>query len=512
MVCTRGRSRLAMSDDRAGPRVAAVLDGVALQNACGALEVQGDPGGVIYLDKGTITYAQSDWTPDLAARLLGTVRPAAGLRELVASDHQPSGNLGALLIEHGHVTADELTKVLHSVIVDAIIALTVPLADEAFVAGLRLVSGRKHWAADFTRFAIGAVRAEAVSRAERMAACPVPRRAPVELCDLAGGSVVLTGEQWAIASEMTGTFSAKDLARAAGFSMYETVSYVDDLVEAGLCTPCQPGESASGQRPATASSVPAAASSVRAAASSVPAAVSELPVGPPSRRDAGSSPAALPTAGSSPAALPTAGSSTGAQPMPRRKPGEAAAALAAAARAQAVGVVGAQAAEAEVEAGFDDADATMVLPAVGSPVAVSGPDDASGPNDGIGRGHANGRGEANGLAHANGRDDANGRGHANGRGEASGLAHANGRGEANGLAHANGLAYANGRVGSSRHIDAGGLGYANGRIDARGRVDAGGSRDAGGRAEAVPLLIPPEFTPVPFDSLQRVLEGLRRLS
>ena len=58
-----------MSDDRAGSRVAAVLEGLALQNASGELEIDGSPGGAIYLDRGEITFARSAWSPDLATRL-----------------------------------------------------------------------------------------------------------------------------------------------------------------------------------------------------------------------------------------------------------------------------------------------------------------------------------------------------------------------------------------------------------------------------------------------------------
>jgi hypothetical protein len=319
-----------------------VLEGVALQNACGALQVEGDPGGVIYLEQGQITYAQSDWSPDLAARLLGTLRSAEGLRDLVAEADRPAGNLGELLIERGHVSADELTALLHSVIVDAIIALTVPLADEANVGGMRLVSGQAHWAGAFTRLAIGAVRAEALRRGERMAACQVPRGLPIELCDLADGSAVLTGAQWALACVMNPAFSAKDLAWAAGFSMYETVACVGDLVEAGLCTPCPPGESVA--------EPPDGASTDLGP-------VSELPSGrAPSQRAASRPNAAHPVAGSSPAA----------RPMPRRKPGEFVAVAQAAA-----------AALAEAKAG----NASGGVAHANGRVDASASGDASGPAD-----------------------------------------------------------------------------------------------------------------------------------
>jgi hypothetical protein len=340
-----------------------VLEGVALQNACGALQVEGDPGGVIYLDKGQITYAQSDWTPDLRARLLGTLRSADDLRELVTMADQPAGNLGELLIERGHVSADQLTTLLHSVIVDAIIALTVPLADEASVAGMRLVAGQAHWAGAFTRLAIGAVRAEAISRAELMATRPVPRSSRLELCDLGGGSAVLTGAQWALAFEMSGAFSAKDLAWAAGFSMYETVSCLGDLVAAGLCAPCPPAKSAL----------------------AVPTGPVSLDPGPVSESPAVRTPNHRAASRAASTAQPIAGSSPGARPMPRRKPGEfvAVAQAAAAALAEAeAGSPGATAKAAEPvpsrQAGVSESAGSSVGADAGAQAGAGNPGDASG--------------------------------------------------------------------------------------------------------------------------------------
>jgi hypothetical protein len=426
-----------MSEDRAGPRVAAVLEGIALQNACGALEVEGRPGGVIYLDKGQITYAESDWSPDLAARLLGTLRSAAGLRELIGAGDQPAGNLGALLIEHGHVSADELAALLHSVIVDAIIALTVPLADEAEVAGMRLVSGRLHWAGAFTRLPISAVRTEAISRAEPMAAFSVSRNAPLELCDLAGESAVLTGGQWALASEMTGAFSAKDLAWAAGFSMYETVRYVGDLVEAGLCTPRLPGESTSDLRTSLASFDLDA--------------VSELSAGPAPSQRAASRPHAAP---------PAVGSSPGARSMPRRKPGESGEVARAASAA-------AHALVSEAEARNREAAAKMVARATSGLISTSGKADPSSP---VGTSAPLG---------------------------------------GSGAVGASSPAGASGPVGASGAV---GVGGPSGPGGSNGRVDSDGSGDASGQADAAALFVESEFTPVPVDSLRRVLDGLRKLS
>ena len=144
-----------MSDDRAGSRVAAVLEGLALQNASGELEIDGSPGGAIYLDRGEITFARSAWSPDLATRLHGALGPVAGLKDLLAAEDRPAGDLGGQLVRRGYLTAAELESIVRSVVLDAIIVLTVPLSADAAISGIRLVSGVSHWAGSFGRLNVG---------------------------------------------------------------------------------------------------------------------------------------------------------------------------------------------------------------------------------------------------------------------------------------------------------------------------------------------------------------------
>jgi hypothetical protein len=215
-----------------------VLEGLALQSASGALEIDGSPSGTIYLDRGHITFARTSWSPDLGTRLASMLAPVTELRELLESADQPDGDLGEILVGRGFVTRDELAATLESVVVDAVLVLTVPLTDESSVADIRLESPRPHWAASFHQVRVEAARAQAVSTASRLARFDVPRTAGLELRDVSGGRVVLTQAQWAVASKINGALNAWDLAWQCGLSLADTFEAVGALAQAGLCAPC----------------------------------------------------------------------------------------------------------------------------------------------------------------------------------------------------------------------------------------------------------------------------------
>jgi hypothetical protein len=218
--------------------VATVLEGLALQNASGALEIDGSPAGTIYLDHGHITCARTSWSPDLGTRLAGLLEPAAELRDLLDSADQPDGDLGEILVGRGFVTRDVLAATLESVVVDAVLVLTVPLTGESSVSDIRLESPRTHWAAAFHQVRVDAARAEAIAKAARLAGFDVPRTASLELRDIGDGHAVLTREQWAVASKINGALNAWDLAWQCGLSLADTFEAVGALAQAGLCAPC----------------------------------------------------------------------------------------------------------------------------------------------------------------------------------------------------------------------------------------------------------------------------------
>lgn len=224
-----------MSDDRAGSRVAAVLEGLALQNASGELKIDGSPGGAIYLDRGEITFARSAWSPDLGTRLNGALGPVTGLRDLLAAEDRPAGDLGGQLVRRGYLSAAVLESIVRSVVLDAIIVLTVPLSGDAVISGIRLMSGVTHWAEAFCRLNVAAIRAEAARRGGPMSDLDLGQGARLQLRDMARGSAVLTSRQWQLACTMDGSATARDLAWDNGLALYETAECVSALVSAGLC-------------------------------------------------------------------------------------------------------------------------------------------------------------------------------------------------------------------------------------------------------------------------------------
>lgn len=133
------------------------------------VEIDGNPAGAIYLDNGFITFARASWSPTLGERLSAVLQPTAEVRELLQMADRPDRDIGALLVGRSLLTTDELQAILRSVVVDAVLVLTVPLAEEASIAGIRFESAKTHWAESFCRMPVQSVRAEAVRLAERMA-------------------------------------------------------------------------------------------------------------------------------------------------------------------------------------------------------------------------------------------------------------------------------------------------------------------------------------------------------
>ena len=140
-----------------------------------------------------------------------------------------------MLMQLRVLSADQLRTIVRSAVVDAIIVLTVPQADESFVSDIRFHVPGAHWAGAYSRLRVDAIRSEAVRRAQRLARYRLARTAPVALRDLDRASVLLRPGLWAIACRINGALSAQDLAWQCGLALYETIEGVGELLQAGLC-------------------------------------------------------------------------------------------------------------------------------------------------------------------------------------------------------------------------------------------------------------------------------------
>jgi hypothetical protein len=217
-----------------------VLESLGRKRTSGVLEVDGSPAGAIYLDRGQITFARASWVPDLTARLCGVLQPAPELRNLLRGSDQADRDIGVMLVERGFMARNELQSILRSAIIDALLALTTPLAGGSSVSDIRFEAPGVHWAAAFVRLPLESAQSEVARRAEQMSRAGVADTVPVALAEFDRGPAILTRDQWAIACRVNGSLTPRDLARQAGLPLYDTVTALGILLRRGLCTLATP--------------------------------------------------------------------------------------------------------------------------------------------------------------------------------------------------------------------------------------------------------------------------------
>ena len=225
------------------PQVMTALDDLVTKEASGVLEVTGSPSGAVYLDGGRIAFARASWVPGLAARLraispalaaYGEVSPGGDADD---ADDAALAGLAGLAVQGGYLTTAGLRELIRSIVVDAFLVLTVPLATDSPVAAIRFTSTRTYWTELFPRLGVDRVREEAFGRAERLAEHGLAPTTAVALCDLRAPSAVLTREQWAVACRIGAHASALDLAERRGAALIDTLECLGSLTRAGLCAP-----------------------------------------------------------------------------------------------------------------------------------------------------------------------------------------------------------------------------------------------------------------------------------
>jgi len=222
------------------PQVMTALEDLVTREASGVLEVTGSPSGAVYLDGGRIAFARASWVPGLAARLRAISPALDGLGETSSdgdTDDVDDVAVAGLAVQGGYLTAAALHGLIRSIVVDAFLVLTIPLATDSPVAAIRFTSTRTYWTEMFPRLGIGLVREEAFRRAARLAEHGLAPTTAVALCDLRAPSAVLTREQWAVACRIGAHASALDLAARRGAALIDTLDCLGSLTRAGLCAP-----------------------------------------------------------------------------------------------------------------------------------------------------------------------------------------------------------------------------------------------------------------------------------
>jgi hypothetical protein len=225
-------------------QVMVAIEKLGMQGATGALEVTGSPSGIIYLEGGHIAFAQASGVPGLAVRLRG-IRPVpAGLDEVLsARGPEDHAAIATHVVHRGYLTAARLTELIQSIVTDAFLVLTMPLAADGPVSAIRFAAARtSYWPELFPRLGVGPVREEAIRRAERLAKYRLAPTTAVALRSLALPSAVVTREQWVVACHINGPMPAVELAARCGMSLLDTVDCLGGLIWAGLCMPVRVAE------------------------------------------------------------------------------------------------------------------------------------------------------------------------------------------------------------------------------------------------------------------------------
>ncbi|MEV5409282.1 DUF4388 domain-containing protein [Thermopolyspora sp. NPDC052614] len=238
-------------------RILDELHVLAAGRASGALRIDGDPGGVVYLDGGRLVFAEAAGVPDLGARLVGSRWVSPEEWQALRRVERAPGGLGELLVERGLVGRDDMLAVLRSASLDAITALTVPVAGRPSVTGVWFASRERSWAGSMLALEIEAVRTEMTRRARLMAGVDVPLDALPVGADLRRPYGVLNRDQWLVASRVDGVTPLRDLVWRNGLALYDTVESVDGLVREGLFVLLAPDRAGEGeQAPGTTPRVP----------------------------------------------------------------------------------------------------------------------------------------------------------------------------------------------------------------------------------------------------------------
>ena len=166
---------------------------------------------------------------------------------------RPDGAIGSALVGRGIVTAAELQRLLQSITLDALLALTTPFAGECAVAGIWFAPQRSHWAEAVLAMDVASVRTYLDHMTQRLAWYDIPARGCPRLSGAGHPEGLVHRDQQAIVGQIDGRTTVAELAWRGGFALHETVESVGRLVHAGMCTvaapdavPAVPGEAGAG--------------------------------------------------------------------------------------------------------------------------------------------------------------------------------------------------------------------------------------------------------------------------
>jgi hypothetical protein len=214
--------------------IAHQLGTLAGSGASGALKITGHPGGVIYLAQGYVAFAESRIVPDIGSRLVNSGQlPARHWSDLLEAS-ESAGCESCLLLRRGLITAAEMKDLMLSVTLDALLAMAVQTADR-LPAGISFMPQPPHCAGSVLRMDTGSAWAYAVRAGERLAGYDIRYQARPRLCNPGRPWPAASPAEMAMAGQIDGRATVRDLAWRNGLPLHDTVEWIARLIDQDLC-------------------------------------------------------------------------------------------------------------------------------------------------------------------------------------------------------------------------------------------------------------------------------------
>ncbi len=210
-----------------------ILTDLAGSGATGALHLGGPSPGVLHLAAGRVVHATSATVPGVGDLLTVSGRLPVSVWQAAVEEGTADNRVGAVLVEHGHLTAGELELAVLGVVYDA----------AYFVLGdaevpVRFEQDRPHWLGTVAAVDVAALTREVARRRGLLRGIidrPQLDTAPVVPTPrLRRDRITLTALQWELVVAADGVANPTDLARRLGRSGYACVQEVRRLAAAGL--------------------------------------------------------------------------------------------------------------------------------------------------------------------------------------------------------------------------------------------------------------------------------------
>jgi hypothetical protein len=229
--------------------------------ATGTLLAVGDPGGLLRLDRGRVTGAESPGAPGVEALLLRSGRVLEASWVAACQAGAPPGRFAVELVRRGLVGAVELEAVCLMALFDAVFAITAGIVEEwrweptgaaARAVGEPEPVGREPWTGEVTRADVQELCGEIRRRLtaleqfptpvrpgrDRLAAVAEPEPGAASACRSAvwgvGGSRAAGGLRREVLGLADGRRTARDIAFLLGRGVYPVTVEASRLLADGL--------------------------------------------------------------------------------------------------------------------------------------------------------------------------------------------------------------------------------------------------------------------------------------